>query len=137
MVVDKIPNEFELAEKFGVGCSIICEAVKSLSSKCVLEGRQGSGTFVISPSTVEDGPLRLACYDEKLQLILELFDACLMIESEIVASVVVNVVDDGAKRIMCLCDEVEKFYRSGENRVRKDIEFHKKNRSLQQESCSR
>ena len=33
MVGDKIPNEFELAEKFGTGRSTIREAVKSLVSK--------------------------------------------------------------------------------------------------------
>ena len=126
MVGDKIPNEFELAEKFGTGRSTIREAVKSLSSKGVLEVRQGSGTLVISPSTVEDDPLRLARYNDKLQLALELFDVRLMIEPEIAAHAAVNVTDDDIKEIILLCDEVEKLYRSGKNHVRKDIEFHKK-----------
>lgn len=43
---EKLPNEFELAEKFGVGRSTIREAVKSLVSKGVLEVRRGSGTYV-------------------------------------------------------------------------------------------
>lgn len=100
MVGDKIPNEFELAEKFGTGRSTIREAVKSLSSKGVLEVRQGSGTFVISPSTVEDDPLRLARYNDKLQLALELFDVRLMIEPEIAAHAAVNVTDDDIKEII-------------------------------------
>ena len=35
---EKIPNEFELAEMFGVGRSTIREAVKGLVSKGVLQG---------------------------------------------------------------------------------------------------
>ena len=49
-VGQKIPNEFELAEKFGVGRSTIREAVKGLVSKGILEVRRGSGTYVISTS---------------------------------------------------------------------------------------
>ena len=37
----KIPNEFELAEMFGVGRSTIREAVKGLVSKGILEVRRG------------------------------------------------------------------------------------------------
>ena len=44
---EKLPNEFELAELFGVGRSTVRETVKSLVSKGVLEVRRGSGTYVI------------------------------------------------------------------------------------------
>lgn len=54
---EKLPNEFELAEKFGVGRSTIREAVKSLVSKGVLEVRRGSGTYVVSTSSLEEDPL--------------------------------------------------------------------------------
>ena len=126
MVGDKIPNEFGLAEKFGTGRSTIREAVKSLVSKGVREVRQGSGTFVISPSTVEEDPLRLARYNDKLQLALELFDVRLMIEPEIAAHAAINVTDEDIREITQLCNEVEELYRSGKDHVHKDIEFHKK-----------
>ena len=38
----KLPNEFELGEKFGVGRSTIREAVKLLVSQGILEVRRGS-----------------------------------------------------------------------------------------------
>ena len=38
----KLPNEFELGEKFGVGRSTVREAVKLLSSKGIVEVRRGS-----------------------------------------------------------------------------------------------
>lgn len=47
-VGQKIPNEFDLARRFGVGRSTIREAVKGLVSKGILEVRRGSGTYVVS-----------------------------------------------------------------------------------------
>lgn len=41
----KIPNEFELAQQFGVGRSTVREAVKSLVTKGILEVRRGSWTM--------------------------------------------------------------------------------------------
>lgn len=123
---EKIPNEFELAEKFSAGRSTIREAVKSLASKGVLEVRQGSGTFVISTSTAEEDPLRLGRYSDKLQLALELFDVRLMIEPEIAAHAARNATDEDISELVKLCGEVEELYLSGIDHVRKDIDFHKK-----------
>lgn len=123
-VGDKIPNEFELAEKFGVGRSTIREAVKGLVSRGMLEVRRGSGTYVISTYPAEEDPLGLGRYDDKYQLALELFEVRLMIEPEIAAYAAKNASDEEIKELFELCDEVEKIYRSGENHVRKDIELH-------------
>ena len=51
----KLPNEFELGEKFGVGRSTVREAVKLLSSKGIVEVRRGSGTYVVT--TAKGGDL--------------------------------------------------------------------------------
>lgn len=125
-VGEKIPNEFELSGMFNAGRSTIREAVKSLASKGVLEVRQGAGTFVISPSTVEEDPLRLARHKDKLQLALELFDVRLMIEPEIAYLAAQNATDEDIAEITALCDEVEELYLAGKNHVHKDIDFHKK-----------
>lgn len=123
-VGEKIPNEFELAEKFGVGRSTIREAVKGLVSRGMLEVRRGSGTYVISTYPAEEDPLGLGRYDDKYQLALELFEVRLMIEPEIAAYAAKNASDEEIKELFELCDEVEKIYLSGENHVRKDIELH-------------
>ena len=123
-VGEKIPNEFELAEKFGVGRSTIREAVKGLVSRGMLEVRRGSGTYVISTYPAEEDPLGLGRYDDKYQLALELFEVRLMIEPEIAAYAAKNASDEEIKELFELCDEVEKIYRSGDNHVRKDIELH-------------
>lgn len=120
----KIPNEFELAERFGVGRSTIREAVKALVSKGVLEVRRGSGTFVISTISLEDDPLGLSKFQDKYKLALELFDVRLMLEPEIASLASEYALQEERERLKELCDEVETLYREGKNHIPKDIEFH-------------
>ena len=56
---DKLPNEFKLAEMFGVGRSTVREAVKLLVSRNVLETRRGSGTYVKDLVPTDLDPLNL------------------------------------------------------------------------------
>lgn len=123
-VGQKIPNEFELAEKFGVGRSTIREAVKSLVSKGVLEVRRGSGTYVISTSSLEDDPLGLSRFQDKYKLALELFEVRLMLEPEIASLAAEYASEEECGLLKSLCDEVESLYREGKNHIKKDIEFH-------------
>ncbi len=120
----KIPNEFELAEKFGVGRSTIREAVKGLVSRGILEVRRGAGTYVINTNTIEDDPLGLSKIEDKYKLALDLFEVRLMIEPEIAALASENATEAEMKRLKQLCDETEQLYRGGHNHVSKDIEFH-------------
>ena len=110
---EKLPNEFELAEKFGVGRSTIREAVKSLVSKGVLEVRRGSGTYVVSTSSLEEDPLAL-----------ELFEVRLMLEPEIAALASEYASEEEKAQLESLCDQVERQYTAGINHIKKDIEFH-------------
>ncbi len=79
-VGQKIPNEFDLARRFGVGRSTIREAVKGLVSKGILEVRRGSGTYVVSTCLPDNDPLGLSKLQDKYKLALELFDVRLMLE---------------------------------------------------------
>lgn len=121
---EKIPNEFELAEKFGVGRSTIREAVKALVSKGVLEVRRGSGTYVVSTSTLEEDPLGFSKFEDKYKLALELFEVRLMLEPEIASLAAGNASEEEKEKLKELCDEVEELYLSGKNHIRKDVEFH-------------
>ena len=120
----KIPNEFDLAEKFGVGRSTIREAVKGLVSRGVLEVRRGSGTYVISTSTLEEDPLGLSKFQDKYKLALELFDVRLMLEPEIAFLACQYASQKEREELSALCDEVEELFTSGKNHIKKDIEFH-------------
>lgn len=123
-VGQKLPNEFDLAEKFGVGRSTIREAVKALASKGIVEVRRGAGTYVVSTSTVENDPLGLSRLDDKYQLALELFDVRLMLEPEIAAIAAERADEKELLELEQLCNEVEQLYRSGVDHIPKDIEFH-------------
>lgn len=120
----KIPNEFELAEKFGVGRSTIREAVKGLVSKGILEVRRGAGTFVISTTSQELDPLGLSKLQDKYKLALELCEVRLMLEPEIAAHAAEYAEEEELKQLKQLCDEVEQLYLDGINHISKDIEFH-------------
>lgn len=120
----KIPNEFELAEKFGVGRSTIREAVKGLVSRGILEVRRGSGTYVINTNSFDEDPLGLGKIEDKYKLALDLFEVRLMIEPEIAALASENASEEEIKKLKRLCDETEQLYRSGHNHISKDIEFH-------------
>lgn len=120
----KIPNEYELAEKFGVGRSTVREAVKGLVSKGILEVRRGSGTFVVSTSNLEEDPLGLSRFPDKYKLALELFDVRLMIEPEIAVLACENATEEELDQLQRLCAEVEEFCCSGEDHTAKDVEFH-------------
>lgn len=123
-VGEKIDNETELAQRFNVSRNTLREAVKILVSKGVLDVRRGSGTFVISSSTVDDDPLRLGRYNDKLQLALELFDVRLMLEPEIAANAALNATDEEVALMFRLCDEIEEIHRAGGNTLYKDTELH-------------
>lgn len=120
----KIPNEFKLAEKFGVGRSTIREAVKGLESKGILEVRRGSGTYVISTCSLGDDPLGLSRLKDKYKLALELFDVRLMLEPEIASLAAEYAKEEELAQLVRLCDETEQMYRNGVDHIPKDIEFH-------------
>lgn len=123
-VGEKIPNEFELAEQFGVGRSTVREAVKGLVSRGILEVRRGSGTYVVSTSSLEEDPLGLSKFEDKYKLALELFDVRLMLEPEIASLACEYAADEDLEQLKQLCDEVEQLYRTGKNHIKKDVEFH-------------
>ncbi len=120
----KIPNEFELAQQFGVGRSTVREAVKALVTRGILEVRRGSGTFVISHRSLEDDPLGLNRLEDKYKLALELFELRLMIEPEIASLAAQKAGDEEKRRLQELCRQVEELYSSEQDHLQKDVEFH-------------
>lgn len=104
----KLPNEFELGELFGVGRSTIREAVKLLSSKGILEVRRGSGTYVISTVPIESDPLGLRAVTDKSALALDLVNVRLMLEPGIAELAATQATEEDIIELRRLCDEVEK-----------------------------
>lgn len=120
----KLPNEFELAERFGVSRSTIREVVKSLCSKGILDVRRGSGTYVVSRNIPVYDPLGISQKEDKYSLALDLCDVRLMLEPKIAAKAAVNATEEERILLKQVCDEVERLYMQGKNHIAKDTEFH-------------
>ena len=120
----KLPSEYKLAEKFGVGRSTIREAAKSLVSKGILEVKRGAGTFIKSTEMVVNDPLGLSQFEDKYRLAMELFDVRILLEPEVASVACKNATEEDKERIKNLCDEVERLYMEGKNHIKKDMEFH-------------
>lgn len=123
-VGDKLPNEFELGEHFGVGRSTIREAVKQLISKGVLEVRRGSGTYVVNTMPVDLDPLGLQGLADKMTLALDLVEVRLLLEPGMAEMAARNATEEDIKELTDLCDTVERKIREGEDYIRDDIAFH-------------
>lgn len=120
----RIPNEYALADRFGVGRSTVREAVKGLVSRGILEVRRGSGTYVIHTNSVSEDPLGLGKIEDKYKMALDLFEVRLMIEPEIAALACKNASKEELQKLKKLCDETEQLYIGGHNHISKDVEFH-------------
>ena len=101
---DKLPNEFKLAEQFGVGRSTIREAVKLLVSRNVLETRRGSGTYVKELVPADLDPLNLRHVEDKVSLAMDLVDLRLILDQGIEELAAYNSSVDEIRRLKELCD---------------------------------
>ena len=104
---DKLPNEFKLAEMFGVGRSTVREAVKLLSSKGIVEVRRGSGTYVKDLVPTNLDPLNLRNVEDKVTLAMNLVDLRLILEPGIAELAAYNATDEEIEHLKDLCDTVE------------------------------
>lgn len=120
---EKLPNEFELAELFGVGRSTVRETVKSMVSKVCLRSA-GFRDLCDRTNRLEDDPLGLSGFTDKYELALDLCNVRLMLEPEIAMLASENATDEEKAELKRLCDEVENLYLAGENHLQKDVEFH-------------
>lgn len=120
----KLPNEFELAEKFGVGRSTVREAVKLLVSRGVLAVRQGSGTYVVSTTPIDMDPLGLRGIEDKIGLALDLVNVRLILEPGIAEMAALNATEQDVEKLRELCDTVEYKIRNGGDYIKDDIAFH-------------
>lgn len=120
----KLPNEFELGEKFGVGRSTIREAVKLLSSKNIVEVRRGSGTYVQAIAPGAGDPLGLGAVQDKTALALDLVNVRLLLEPGIAEMAAANATEEDIARLRSLCERVERKIHEGERYMEDDIAFH-------------
>ena len=124
---EKLPNEFELAELLNVGRSTVREAVKSLTTRNILEVRQGAGTFVSNGRLgVFDDPLGFAFIKDKHKLIMDLLEVRIIIEPRIAAMAAFAATKEDIAELQHLCKEVERLIAQEENHMIADIALHTK-----------
>ncbi len=80
---DKLPNEYNLAQRLNVGRSTLRESVRSLVSRNVLEVRQGSGTYVSANIGIGEDPLGFSFVEDTLKLTEDLFALRYILEPEV------------------------------------------------------
>lgn len=121
---DRIPSEYELAERFGVSRLTVREAVKILVSNNMLYIKRGVGTFV-SDNIKSDMMLMDMFYTEDKQLIIkEVFETRMILEPEIVKMACKRATEnDIAEMRECsaLCKEK---YEEGVSHFKYDEMFH-------------
>lgn len=121
---DKLPGEYDLAQRLNVGRSTVREAIKSLVSQNILEVRRGNGTFVKEHTGVADDPLGFRFVPDKLKLGLDLCEIRLMIEPDIAAIAAQKATEQEMDQMQEACDQVKSMIRRGENHMKCDVEFH-------------
>lgn len=121
---EKLPNEYDLAQKLGVGRGTIREAVKQLATRNVLEIRRGSGTYVAQEPGVVEDPLGFAFEPDKNRLALDLCEVRLLLEPQIAALAAERATDEEIDAIRTSCDACVAKIRAGENHTEQDIGFH-------------
>jgi len=121
---DKLPNEYELADKLNVGRSTIREAIKALVSRNILEIRRGAGTFISQKGGIADDPLGLTFVKDKFKLATDLLEVRFMIEPAIAAIAAAKATEEEIEQMSTLCDEIDDLILKNEPYLKKDIEFH-------------
>ena len=105
---DKLPNEFELAAKLGVGRSTVREAIKALVSRNVVEIRRGAGTFVSDRSGVSEDPLGLQFLGDTARVATDLLELRFMMEPRLASLAAGNSTPEQIAEMMQLCDACER-----------------------------
>nr|WP_312635525.1 FadR/GntR family transcriptional regulator [Oscillibacter sp.] len=120
----KLPNEYQLADRFDVGRGTIREAVKLLVSRGVLHVKHGSGTYVSSTTPLREDPLGLKAVEDKIQLALDLTDVRMMLEPTIAEMAALNRTDEEAALLKVYSDAVRKKIEAGQDYLNEDVIFH-------------
>lgn len=126
---DKIPNEFELSEKFGKSRGCVREAVKILESYGVLEVRRGDGTYVCgsaSKGLFDAQFFRIIAMGTSLP---ELIQLRLILETGIICEAINSVTEQSLKNLCDAEKSLEELLHKDshvEEIVAADMRFHVK-----------
>lgn len=121
---DKIPNEFELAEKYQVSRTTIREAIKQLCSRNVLEIRRGNGTYVCKKLGRVTDPLGLEFTRDNARLVKDLCEFRLITEPSFAYYAATRRTEEEAEKILEMCNVIEDLIKDKESYEKEDARFH-------------
>ncbi|MCX7786675.1 MAG: FadR family transcriptional regulator [Spirochaetes bacterium] len=121
---DKLPNEMELSELFGVSRPTIREAMKSLISQNVVSIRRGRGTFVSETPGIVSDPLGFD-FIHSADLQIALIEARLIIEPGAARLAARNAEQKDIEIMERLLKEMEESIQMHHVRITKELEFHR------------
>ena len=128
---DKLPNEKEMAESFGISRVSLREGLKLLSAKGLISTKHGGGTYVnpFGEDTLSESFCIYAAQDDSLAL--EMLDVRRLIETEAARLASIYASDEEIEKIhkyMLLREEALSAELQGENRSEQryyyDEQFH-------------
>ena len=120
---DKLPNEMQLAESFGVSRPTVREAVKSLVSQNIIEIVRGKGTFVAQNPGISSDPLGLDFLADR-DLPLSLIEVRRIIEPEVARLAAQRAKATDVQRLERLVAEMKGIVTRDATWVRVEQEFH-------------
>lgn len=122
----RLPPERELAETFGVGRSVVREAVRALEQRGLVEVRHGLGVFVSSSvDHVLSDSLRLLVDLQHLPF-LDVFEVRSVLEVGVVGFAANRATEEDLTRIAACMNAMERaeILQDPESYVRADLAFH-------------
>lgn len=121
---DKLPNEMELSQLFGVSRPTIREAMKSLISQNIVSIHRGRGTFVSETPGIVADPLGFD-FIHSADLQIALIEARLIIEPGAARLAARNAEPKDIETMHCLLQEMEESVQMHHVRITKELEFHR------------
>jgi len=123
-VGDALPPERDLAAQLGVSRNILREAISTMVQKGLLEVRQGSGTFVASPSVelLRDSLSFFVRFTDSG--LFELLEARFALEVQIAELAARRSTEEDVALIVACLDELEHVLHDPDRYIEADIRFH-------------
>lgn len=120
---DRLPNETELANRFGISRTTLREAIRILSVRGMVEVRHGIGTFVADqiPLQSDYGFQDLAHLKVDVR---DLFEARLIFEPEVAALAVQRASNSEMEELLSIEQKIQTGYKNGEDVSEYDRQFH-------------
>lgn len=121
---EKLPNENQLADRYGVSRGTLREAIRILTARGALNVHRGTGTYVADPLPEKDEFGLVSLLEQKIAL-KELFELRLMVEPRIAGLACRRATEAELQEILFLGDTFERAVKEGsEQTIAIDQEFH-------------